>query len=172
MRIHQVLMRSAVALGVAVGTTMWAAGPSSAEPGPTAAPTATHKHCVFTVEDGKQTCFATTEQSKEYTAAAGVTVATFYDWVNYNSNGARINIVTPGGCTTTTTDKDYRYADMPSGWNDRVSSVATPDNGTHCDVWFSSDRNYEGECGNRWIDKHWDLTQVGCYDRASSFELS
>ncbi|WP_328296392.1 hypothetical protein OG389_00300 [Streptomyces sp. NBC_00435] len=172
MRMRHTPVRLAVTLGFAVGATMVAAGPSSAEPGPTSALTATHTNCVLTVENGKQACFTTAEQSKEYAASAGVLVATLYDWVNYNSQGAHLAIFAPRGCTTSTTDKDYRYADMPSGWNDKVSSVSTPENGTHCDVWFSSDRNFEGECGNRWIDKHWDLSQIGCFNRASSFELS
>ncbi|WP_030559082.1 hypothetical protein [Streptomyces aureocirculatus] len=46
-------------------------------------------------------------------------------------------------CSAVVKHEDYRYADMPSG-----------------------------ECGNRWIDKHWDLSQIGCFNRASSFELS
>ncbi|MFF8103512.1 hypothetical protein ACF07S_27970 [Streptomyces sp. NPDC016640] len=107
--------------------------------------------------------------------AAGISAVTFYDWVNYNSSGPTLTYSVSRDCTATTGDKDHVFENFPNGWNDSVSSVSTQlGNGSHCDVWFSADVKFEGECGNQWFDLHPNLTQVpyGCDNKASSFELS
>lgn len=106
---------------------------------------------------------------------AGVSVVVFYDRFNYDSTGATLTYSVSRDCTATLGDKDYRFSSFPNGWNDTASSVTTQlGNGSHCDVWMSDATGFLGECGNQWIDLHWDLRQVpyGCDNKASSFELS
>ncbi|GAA4791598.1 hypothetical protein GCM10023220_16390 [Streptomyces ziwulingensis] len=171
MRTRRAVTKIGMTFCLTVATSLWAAGAAEAAPPGSAGLTASNQHCSAVLDGSAPRCFATLEQADEYAGAASVWVARFYDWVNYNSAGATHDVYVSRDCTATLGDKDFRFASMPSGWNDRVSSVST-ETGAHCDVWFSSNINYQGECGDQWIHKHWDLTQVGCFDRASSFELS
>jgi hypothetical protein len=165
------MAKAAVALGAAVGLTMFASFPSAAVASGSAKESATNKHCAVVLDVKAQRCFPTVQQAKEYAGITTVWTVRFYDWINYNLSGPTYDVYVARDCTATLGDKDFRFASMPSGWNDRVSSLSTQ-TGAHCDVWLSSDINFEGECGNQWIHVHPDLRQIGCYDRASSFELS
>ncbi|MGW1209954.1 hypothetical protein ACWD5F_09975 [Streptomyces sp. NPDC002499] len=167
-------MRLGAAALLAFGATLFTTGISVASVQATDQTTSAGIHRVI-YPDGSSGYFSTVQSAISAGNARGVSVVTFYDWVNYNSQGDTLTYAVPIDCTPSLRDKDYQYPSLPSSWNDRISSVSTQiGTGTHCDVWFSADQNYEGECGNMWIDKHWDLTQVpyGCYDKASSFELS
>lgn len=168
MKKRSVLRRLLVPL-FAVAALLLAAAPSSANPAP--------QHCVINVESGQEACFDTLAEALGSTRAAsgefGVqaySLLTMFDWINYDARGGTTTWTGSRHCSSTTADKDYRYPTLvPYNWNDRPSSVKTY---ASCDVWFSSDINYEGECGNRWLDASANLSAQGCYNRASSLELS
>ncbi|MET9361536.1 hypothetical protein ABZX93_11520 [Streptomyces sp. NPDC006632] len=142
--------------------------------GTAAQPTAAGHLLVY--PDKSWASFPSLEKAVQAGDAAGMSVVTFYDWANYNSSGATLTYSVAKDCTPSTDGtKDYRFPAFPGGWNDTATSVTTRmGNGSHCDVWMSADVNFKGECGNEWIDQHWDLSQVpfGCNNKASSFELS
>ncbi|MGW8797564.1 hypothetical protein ACWGN9_10775 [Streptomyces sp. NPDC055775] len=185
MKITHVVGRILVVLVLALGATALSQGSSLAAPvAPLArlagAPTAPDEaqaapyHETYNALNGSLGTHISYAESLRYANSVGYGVAVFYDGLGYNNRtGDTLVIIMPRDCTASTGDKDLRLAEMPGDWNDRVSSVTTQmGNGTHCDVWFSSDINFEGECGNRWIHMQADLRNDGCQNRASSFELS
>ncbi|MER8225754.1 hypothetical protein ABTZ58_35470 [Streptomyces sp. NPDC094143] len=172
------VLKGTAALLAALGVVVGVGGPSGAQPLEVPA-----GHCVYYEATKVTTCQSTLAQSIQAAdSGAGLAVAVLYGWVNYNSTGPTMVIsVSRGDCSLTTgtpdnPQKDYRFPTMPPNWNDAVASVSTElPNGSHCDVWFSSNAGFEGECGdNQWIHKNPNLMHMTypCYQRASSFELS
>lgn len=168
-------VKVAAAMTLSLSATFLTGSPAAAqEPPDSVKQTAAGGHLLL-LPDGTERAFTSMQAAIQAGDAAGLSVAVFYDWVNYNSTGATMTVSVNGDCSASTNDKDFGWSHFPNGWDNRVSSVTTQlGNGSHCDVWFSSDVYWEGECGNQWIDKHWDLTQVpyGCNNKASSFDLS
>ncbi|MET8274978.1 hypothetical protein [Streptomyces sp. NPDC005096] len=184
MNVLRVVGRACAVMILAAGAIVWRGGPSPAATTAAAAPTlavpaavngpSAVNHSTYFSWNGETWGHINFAESLRFANANGYAVAVFYDGLGYNNTtGATLIIVTPEDCTGDLGNKDWRFPQMPNGWNDRVSSVTTQmGNGTHCDVWFSSDIKYEGECGNRWIHMQADLRKDGCQNRASSFELS
>ncbi|WP_405894745.1 hypothetical protein OG612_40980 [Streptomyces sp. NBC_01527] len=181
MNVLRVVGRACAVLILAAGAIVCGGGPSPAATttgagAPTlAAPAASAAvHSTYFSWNGEMWSHISFAESLRFANANGYAVAVFYDGLGYNNTtGSTLVIVTPEDCTLSSSNKDWRFSHMPNGWNDRVSSVTTQmGNGTHCDVWFSSDINFEGECGNRWIHMQADLRKDGCQNRASSFELT
>jgi hypothetical protein len=152
-----------------------AGGASAAAQAPTSVSQPAAAGHLLVYRDKSWATFPSHQAAVQAGDAAGISVVTFYAWANYNSSGPTLTYSVSKDCTATLGDKDYVFASFPNGWDDEVTSVTTQmGNGSHCDVWFSADTRFEGECGNQWFDLHWDLNQVpyGCNDKASSFELS
>ncbi len=120
-----------------------------------------------------QKCYATEAEALRLGTGdrvPAVNLVTFYD--GFNKGPGSFTATGPRACTASTSTPDYSHPNMSrfgGNWNDRVSSVVTHN---QCDVWFSSDINYEGECGNRYIDSQMDLRRDSCNNRASSYDLS
>jgi hypothetical protein len=150
--------------------------PVHASPGVTSgvAEQAAVQHLVYDINTGRLSQAVSYQAALQTADQLGYGVAVFYDALGYNHRtGSTLTISAPRDCTPTLSDKDHRQFQMPNGWNDRVSSITTQmGNGTHCDVWFSSDIWFVGECGDRWIHMQADLRLDGCQNRASSYELS
>ncbi|MET9511960.1 hypothetical protein ABZX62_26470 [Streptomyces flavidovirens] len=183
MKVLSMVGRACAVLILAVGATVWGGGPSpatTAVAAPAVAAPAVVKgasaaqHEVYLKWSGEHYGFYNFADALRYANSRGYAVAVFYDGLGYNNTTeSTLIIVTSEDCTLSSSNKDWRFSQMPTGWNDRVSSVTTQmGNGTHCDVWFSSDINFEGECGNRWIHMQADLRKDSCQNRASSFELT
>ncbi|GAA2990759.1 hypothetical protein Sfulv_00640 [Streptomyces fulvorobeus] len=126
----RVAMRASTALCLALGTTLWMGGQSAAH-SPAAGPTG---HCTFYWPEKTTTCAYSLNDSVIDGNMVGVSVAVLYDWVNYNSNGPTLVISVPNDCTSTLNDKDHRIPQMPSDWENAVSSVSTELWSSHCDV--------------------------------------
>jgi hypothetical protein len=159
------VLRKFVVPAAAVAGLVVAAAPAVAAPAPAL------NHCVGNIETGVQKCYATLDEAWRLGTGErvpAVKLVTFYDGFNYSSASYTVN--GPSACTESTSTPDYSHPNMGRfGWNDRVSSVDTFSN---CDVWFSSDINYEGECGNRYFHRSADLRTHSCNNRASSYDLS
>jgi len=159
------VLRGMVVPACAVAGLVMAAAPSVAAPAPVG------QHCVANIVTGVQKCYSSEADAAKFGTGervATVPLVTFYD--GYNKGPSSYTARGPRACSTSTTDYDYSHPNMANfGWNDRASSVVTFN---HCDIWFSSDKNYEGECGNRWIDSSMDLRVQSCNNRASSYDLS
>lgn len=138
---------------------------------PSVAAVPAERHCVANIETGVAKCYSTKADADRFGTGERLpllSLVAFYD--GFNKTGSSYTVQGPRECTTSTSDYDYSHPDMNRfGWNDRVSSVVTAHK---CDIWFSSDVNYEGECGNRWIDAQMDLRADSCNNRASSYDLS
>ncbi|MFI6084216.1 hypothetical protein ACIBBB_25100 [Streptomyces sp. NPDC051217] len=150
--------------------------PSAAEESPTAAkqPTAPGGH-LLVYPNAAWAKYPSLQEAIRAGDQVGVSVVVFYERPNYDSSGATLTYSVFRDCTATLSDKDFKFPNFPNGWSNQASSVTTQlGNGSHCDVWMSDLEGFLGECGNKWIDLHWDLRQVpyGCDNKASSFELS
>lgn len=136
-----------------------------------ATPVATEQHCVANIETGVAKCYSTKAEADRFGTGERLpllSLVAFYD--GFNKTGDSYTFQGSHECTASTSEPEYSHPDMSRfGWNDRVSSVVTAHK---CDVWFSSDIGYEGECGNRWIDSQMDLRLDSCNNRASSYDVS
>lgn len=149
--------------------------PSAAEESPTAAKQPTAGGHLLVYPNRTWATFPSLQAAIDAGNVAGISAVVFYDKYNYDSTGATLTYSVSQRCTGSILPIEHRFPNFPNGWNDKASSVSTrlsPYAG--CNVWMSADEGYEGECGNKWIDKHWDLNQVpyGCDNKASSFEMS
>jgi hypothetical protein len=161
------VLRKFVVPAAAVAGMVVAAAPAVAAPAPAL------NHCVGNIVTYVQKCYATEAEALRLGTgerAPAVNLVTLYD--GFNRGPASFTITGPRACTATSGDRDYSHPDMRrfgGNWNDRPSSVDTYN---QCDIWFSSEIEYIGECGNRWIDEQMDLRRDSCNNRASSYDLS
>lgn len=134
-------------------------------------------YCIYHVDSQTMTCYSTARELEErMTINAQYTWAAFYDWINYNTNGAYFYIVADYQCTSTYNDIDAQNLDLGS-WRNRISSVLTYFPGhpnSQCDVKFWDGINLTGD-SSVWISTCAHLancTSENWYDRADSVRIS
>jgi len=95
--------------------------------------------------------------------------AIFYE--NINWTGARLIYYGSSSCTTTLSDADFSKSAMPTGWNDRVSSIRDY---ASCDIKLYKDINFGG-ASTGWINAGSTPgynRPASWNDQASSFRVS
>jgi hypothetical protein len=159
-RLRAALLGAMLAVAASVTASVVATAPAQAEP----ADPGEGGHCVLSLSEGGQRCFATYEASRAFAAAyaetgapkadptsartgaraaaaSTVVVAILFDWELFNPFGGSVILTgNAGNCTGTTADVDYAMPTLSARWTNDVSSYLT----------FS----------NCWLDLH-DLTWFG-----------
>ncbi|HZM74330.1 MAG TPA: hypothetical protein VFC19_01310 [Candidatus Limnocylindrales bacterium] len=149
-------VRIRLGMGMALGAlVLTVAGSPAAVAAP--APAAESDHCVVTVPETSTQCFATFDEAKAFAdsmtgsgSAMRVSVVIWpltvlviaYDLANFNAaNGTLILISLNGPCTKSIANVDHQVANLPAGWDNRISSYIA---GPYCWTKLFRDPNFGG----------------------------
>lgn len=135
-------------------------------------------YCAVDLNAGRSACAATPAEARERAAVgtqrSSVTLARFYENVNFGPPGGAYLSIYGNPCTSRTSDIEYTIKDLTkryvrdTTWNDRISSLQTFN---RCDAKLFEHTGGGGK-STSFIDERTNLVGIGWNDRASSIRLS